>query len=100
MQERDGQVARALEQSDLESANISDAERRLLEYTRLITEQAYKATEDDVETLRQAGWSDDQIAEAVYIIAMFAFFNRVADAFGLEAPNFSDMQAKKSDNDA
>ena len=26
---------------------------------------------------------DAQIAEAVYITALFAFFNRVADAFGL-----------------
>ena len=96
MQEEDEQVARALERADLSAANISDAERRLLEYTRLITENAYKATADDVETLRQAGWSDDQIAEAVYIIAMFAFFNRVADAFGLDGPNFEDMLKKES----
>jgi alkylhydroperoxidase family enzyme len=34
--------------------------------------------------LRNLGWLEHQIAEAVYIIAMFAFFNRVADAFGLE----------------
>ena len=29
-----------------------------------------------------------QIAEAVYITAMFAFFNRVADAFGIPAQNY------------
>ena len=31
--------------------------------------------------------SDEQIAEAVYITALFAFFNRVADAFGLDNPS-------------
>jgi len=41
-----------------------------------------------VEKLRAAGWTEDQIAEAVYIIAMFAFFNRVADAFGVLPQNY------------
>ena len=34
------------------------------------------------------GWSEDQIAEAVYVIAMFAFFNRVADAFGVPSQDY------------
>lgn len=38
--------------------------------------------------LRGLGWTDPQIAEAVYITALFAFFNRVADAFGLDDPNY------------
>ncbi len=44
--------------------------------------------DDDIPPLRAAGWTDDQIAEAVYITALFAFFNRVADAFGLEDPGY------------
>ena len=59
-----------------------------MEYVKLITEAAYRSTPEDVEKLRQAGWTEDQIAEAVYIIAMFAFFNRVADAFGVPAQNY------------
>jgi hypothetical protein len=43
------------------------------------------------------GWTDQQIAEAVYITALFAFFNRVADAFGLEAPNYEAMLGKSSE---
>jgi alkylhydroperoxidase family enzyme len=57
-------------------------------YVKLITEAAYRSTAEDVEQLRQAGWTEDQIAEAVYITAMFAFFNRVADAFGVPAQNY------------
>jgi alkylhydroperoxidase family enzyme len=64
------------------------AERVLLEYVQLITEAAYRSTAEDVEKLRTAGWTEDQIAEAVYIIAMFAFFNRVADAFGIPPQNY------------
>ena len=53
-----------------------------------MTKHAYRTTDEDVERLRQVGWTDPQIAEAVYITALFAFFNRVADAFGLEDPNY------------
>jgi alkylhydroperoxidase family enzyme len=55
---------------------------------RLITEAAYRSTAEDVEKLRAVGWTEDQIAEAVYITAMFAFFNRVADAFGVPPQNY------------
>jgi len=59
-----------------------------LDYARLITEAAYRSTLDDVQRLRDQGWSEDQISEAVYIIAMFAFFNRVADAFGVPPQHY------------
>jgi alkylhydroperoxidase family enzyme len=41
-----------------------------------------------VQRLRDAGWTEDQIAEAVYVTAMFAFFNRVADAFGVPSQDY------------
>jgi len=75
----------------LNEAGLSVAERVLLDYVRLITEAAYRSTVEDVQTLREAGWKEDQIAEAVYITAMFAFFNRVADAFGVPAQNYLQM---------
>jgi len=59
-----------------------------MDYTRLITEAAYRSTGDDVQRLRDHGWSEEQISEAVYIIAMFAFFNRVADAFGVPPQHY------------
>jgi alkylhydroperoxidase family enzyme len=60
----------------------------LLEYVKLITEAAYRSVAEDVDKLRNAGWKEEQISEAVYIAAMFAFFNRVADAFGVPAQNY------------
>jgi alkylhydroperoxidase family enzyme len=64
------------------------AERALLQYVELITQAAYRSTSEDVEKLRTAGWKEEQIAEAVYITALFAFFNRVADAFGVPSQNY------------
>ena len=59
-----------------------------MRFVELITVNAWKNTADDVQRVRDAGWTEEQIAEAVYITAMFAFFNRVADAFGLQDPGF------------
>ena len=73
----------ALAAGDLDAAPVSDAERALLEFTELVNERAYDVTDEDVDALRRAGWNDDQIAEGVYIMAMFTFFNKVADAFGV-----------------
>jgi alkylhydroperoxidase family enzyme len=64
------------------------AELALLDYAKLITEAAYRSTAEDVQKLRDAGWREEQIAEAVYITALFAFFNRVADAFGVPSQNY------------
>ncbi len=59
-----------------------------MDYVELITNAAYRSTHEDVQKLRNFGWTEDQIAEAVYVIAMFAFFNRVADAFGVPPQNY------------
>jgi alkylhydroperoxidase family enzyme len=39
----------------------------------------------DVDLLVAAGWSQLQIAEAIHVAALFATFNRVANAFGLQS---------------
>ena len=49
---------------------------------------ASRSTAEDVEILRSGCWKEEQIAEAVYITALFAFFNRVADAFGVPSQNY------------
>jgi len=82
------EVIEALSRGDVAAAPLSEAERALMRFVETVTHHAYRTTAADVERLRQAGWSDAQIAEAVYITALFAFFNRVADAFGLVDPKY------------
>ena len=82
------QCVQAMIQGQLEKAGLDPAELALLKYAELITRAAHRSTPQDVQKLRDAGWSEDQISEAVYIIAMFAFFNRVADAFGIPSQNY------------
>jgi alkylhydroperoxidase family enzyme len=78
----------AIIEGKLDEACLTESERALLEYVELVTNAAYKTTAQDVQKLRDVGWKEDQIAEAVYVTAMFAFFNRVADAFGVPSQDY------------
>lgn len=78
----------AIVSGKLDKADLSAAERALLEYAELITNSAASSTAEDIQKLRGVGWTEEQISEAVYVIAIFAFFNRVADAFGVPPQNY------------
>jgi len=78
----------AILEGKLDEAGLTPAERALLDYVELITRAAPRSRPDDVQKLRDSGWKEDQIAEAVYVTAMFAFFNRVADAFGIPSQDY------------
>jgi alkylhydroperoxidase family enzyme len=78
----------AILEGKLDEAGLRPAELTLLGYVEIVTHAAYRSTHEDVQKLRDVGWTEDQIAEAVYITAMFAFFNRVADAFGVPPQDY------------
>ena len=78
----------AIVEGNRDQAGLNASERALLEYVELVTKAAYKTTAEDVQKLRDVGWKEEQIAEAVYVTAMFAFFNRVADAFGIPSQEY------------
>ena len=58
---------KAIADGNLDEAGLSPAERALLDYVTRVTEAAYRTTDDDVQGLRDHGWTEPQIAEAVYI---------------------------------
>jgi uncharacterized peroxidase-related enzyme len=77
----------AIFQGDLESPSISPRERVLLAFTAKVTEESNKVSASDIQSMQDVGWQQQQIAEAVHIAALFAYFNRVANAFGLPSQN-------------
>ena len=79
-------VARALRDGDLDAAPVTPAERLLLAFVGTVTRHAHRVTDEQVQGLRDAGWTDAQIAEAVYVTALFAMFVRLADAFDIHPP--------------
>lgn len=63
---------------------LSPKEIALLEYVKRLTEEPWKITDLDIEALRKAGWTDAELYEATFDTALFAFFNRMANAYGLD----------------
>ncbi|HZQ50329.1 MAG TPA: hypothetical protein VFB69_08475 [Candidatus Dormibacteraeota bacterium] len=84
--EQFGQAAQALRDGDIEAAGLDHAHRLLLGFVETITTAAHRVTDEQVQELRDAGWSDEQIAEAAYDAALFNLFVRLADTFGIEPP--------------
>jgi uncharacterized peroxidase-related enzyme len=76
----------ALRTADLDSPLLTEAERALLRFAARVNTDSQAITRSDIETTMQAGWAETQLAEAVHIAALFAAFNRIANAFGLASP--------------
>jgi uncharacterized peroxidase-related enzyme len=83
----------ALFELDLNSAAVSDKHRRLLTFAEKITKESHRISRADIQELQAAGWTEQQIAEAIHIAGLFAYFNRVANAFGLSSQNLFEREA-------
>ena len=90
------ETARAIRAGDLDRATLTPAERLLLDFVGTLTRHAYRITDEQVQGLRDAGWTDPQIAEAVYVGALFNLFVRLADAFDIEPPPLYDSEGVPS----
>ena len=80
------ETARAIRDGDIDRAPVTPAERKLLAFVETLTRHAYRITDEQVQGLRDVGWTDPQIAEAVYVGALFNLFVRLADAFDIHPP--------------
>lgn len=73
----------ALATTHLDFAKLTPKETALLAYVDKLTRRPADVTDDQVEGLRKAGWKDEEIFEASFTTALFAFFNRMSEAYGL-----------------
>ncbi|MBI1355635.1 MAG: peroxidase-related enzyme [Acidobacteria bacterium] len=69
---------------DFRSAPITDAEKLLLAYLEKLTLAPSTTQAEDVDALRDAGWTDEAIYDAVTVCAMFNFYNRWIDGSGVQ----------------
>lgn len=81
----------ALANGNLEAPSITTKDRQLLSFVRKVTSESYKVAPEDIRQLNDADWDQQQIAEATHITALFAFFNRVANTFGLPSQHNLDF---------
>jgi len=68
---------------DYRNAGLPAKERVLLDYVWKLSKTPGEMTEADINGVRAAGWTDPQIVATVHVTGIFAYMNRVAEAFGL-----------------
>jgi len=56
----------------------------MLDYAEKLTLTPSAVGQDDVDGLRQAGFSDADILDMAQVTAYFAFVNRIAEGLGVE----------------
>jgi uncharacterized peroxidase-related enzyme len=66
------------------SAELSAADRAMLDFAVKLTREPRSMTREDVEVLRAAGFSDTAIHDVVQITGLFAYYNRLADGLGID----------------
>ncbi len=67
---------------DFRTAPISQKEKLLFAFLELVAQNSSHG--GDVAVLRRAGWTDEEIHDAILVCALFSFYNRWADAAGVQ----------------
>ncbi len=74
--------------TDWRKADLSPADRALCAFAEKLTRRPQDSTAKDINQLRQHGFDDRGIHDAVQIIGFFNYINRVAEALGVEPESF------------
>lgn len=78
--------------SDPANASLDSRKRAIADYAMALTSHPSRASEGELEPLRNEGLSDEEILVLTHVVGFFNHINRVADALGVDLE--PDMQEK------
>ena len=70
---------------DYRTAPIDDREKALFGFIEKMNEQSNQIRRDDIDSLKQAGWTEEAIYDAITVCALFRFYNAWIDATGVHS---------------
>jgi len=68
--------------------DLPPSERAMLDYAVKLTVAPSSVADDDIKTLRAHGFDDRDILDIVYVICLYNFNDRMADATGIKGHDF------------
>lgn len=71
-------------QEDYRTADLTAREVAMLDYAVKLTADPRGVSRADLDHLRAAGYTDEQLVDAVQCIGYFNFINRVLDGLGVD----------------
>jgi uncharacterized peroxidase-related enzyme len=84
---QDDQLVEGVKQ-DYTRLTLSPAERAMLDYAVKLTVTPSSASEEDIKTLRAHGFDDRDILDIIYVVCLYNFNDRMADATGISGHDF------------
>lgn len=73
---------------DYAQAEITTAEKAMLDYAVKLTKEPWKMTKEDMTPLREVGFSDRAILDMNQVTGYYAYVNRLADGLGVQLEDF------------
>lgn len=82
---------------DYRAAGLAPPVRALCDFAVKLTREPAAVERRDIDALREHGWDDAAIHDAIQVIAYFNYINRVAEAVGVEPePEWEDVRPSGS----
>jgi len=73
---------------DWRRASLNDADRALCAFAEKLTQEPAAMSEEDIRRLREHGFDDRAIHDAVQVIGYFNYINRIAEGLDVDLEPF------------
>jgi uncharacterized peroxidase-related enzyme len=77
---------------DLETSRLDERHKQLFRYVGKLAENPAQITASDIETLKDAGWTEEAIYDALTVASVFKFYNTWNNGSGVQNMAPSDYQ--------
>ena len=77
------EVAEAVREAAVDDMPVDKKVRELLRFVQRIDHEAYKIVDADIRRLRELGWTDDELLEAIWTACLFNAIVRLVNTLGL-----------------
>ena len=64
-------------------AELTEENHALVVFAEKLTREPWNVTSDSVQLLREQGFTDLAIHDATQVVALFNYYNRIADGLGV-----------------
>ncbi|GAB5491188.1 MAG: hypothetical protein Phog2KO_14030 [Phototrophicaceae bacterium] len=75
-------------EKDYRKADLSDADKAMLDYASKLTRTPWDMQEDDLAPLRTQSFDDRAILDIAQVTAYYAYVNRIADGLGVSLEDY------------
>ena len=68
---------------DFRTSPLDARDKALFAFIEKMNEQSNRIGQEDIDTAKAAGWSDEAVYDAITVCALFRFYNAWIDATGV-----------------